>query len=575
MMQSQSSVLSASFEVKNWSDRKLTRIFYLLWILITLVQAWGTELFDDEAYYWVYAQFLDWGYFDHPPMVALLIKMGIFLSPGELGVRLFIVITGILTIRFLELLIAPQKKLLFYAMVLQVALLQIGGILAVPDIPLLFFTVLFFIVFQHFAHHQGWKETLSLAVVIALLLYSKYHGLLIILFSLFSHIYLLKKPQTWVVVALSFLLFYPHISWQLTHDMPSLNYHLFERLSPPYNISFTLDFLAGQLLIAGPLIGWLIIWAAFRYKPQRPVEKAMFWSMLGMYALFFISSFRSRTEANWTVPLIAPLLLLSYRYISEHDNLQKWVFRLLPFSLVLIFLVRIHLLVDIPVFRKLPKGEFHQNREWTAAIKERAAGAKVVFTDSYQRASKYWFYTGDTAFSLNTVRYRRNNYNIWPVEMKFLNKPALVIGSAGSALHGDTLKTGRLKLVTASDSQFRSFSRITMSVKAPLVVKSNGELETIIQLGAPTQKTVDSALWYRPRVYLVVYRKGPKTPVVLATGKRLYPDFGNSMYIRMAIPDSLQEPSYKVRWALESSFIEPSVNSRSYDLVNERHQQSP
>ena len=574
-MQSQPSVVSASYLFKNWNDKKLTQFFYLIWGLLTFIQAWGTELFDDEAYYWVYAKFLDWGYFDHPPMVALLIKTGTVLLPGELGVRLFIVITGILTIRLLELLIAPLNKLLFYAMVLQVALLQIGGILAVPDIPLLFFTVLFFIAFQHYAHHQGWKETLSLAVVIALLLYSKYHGLLIIFFTLLSHIYLLKKPQTWLVVALSFLFFFPHISWQLEHGMPSLNYHLFERLSPPYRVSFTLDYLAGQFLIAGPLIGWLIIWSAFRYKPQSPVEKAMFWSMLGMYALFFISSFRSRTEANWTVPLIAPLLLLSYRYISEHEKLQRWVYRLLPFSLVLIFLVRIHLLFEIPAFSQLPKSEFHQNREWTAAIKSKAAGAKVVFTDSYQRASKYWFYTGDTSFSLNTIRYRRNNYNIWPMEMKFLNKPALMVGSAGSALEGDTLTYGKMKLVSSSDPKFRSFSRITITVHEDLHIKPNGKLETIVELGAPSQKAVDSALWYRPLVYLVIYRNAPKNNIVISTGKRLYPDFVNNMYIRMNIPDSLQEPSYKVRWALESSFAEPSVNSRSYDLINGRGQQFP
>jgi hypothetical protein len=161
------------------------------------------------------------------------------------------------------------------------------------------------------------------------------------------------------------------------------------------------------------------------------------------------------------------------------------------------------------------------------------------------------------------------------MEMKFLNKSTLVVGSVGSALDGDTLVSGKMKLVTAQDPKFRSFSRITMSVHDDLVIKPNGELETIVELGAPTQKTVDSALWYRPRVYLVVYREAPKPPVVVQTGKRLYPDFGNNMYIRMTIPDSLQQPSYKVRWALESSFIEPTVNSRAYDLVNGRIQQFP
>ncbi len=53
------------------------------------MQSGLTELQDDEAYYWVYSHFLDWGYFDHPPMTALLIKMGYAIFHNELGVRLF------------------------------------------------------------------------------------------------------------------------------------------------------------------------------------------------------------------------------------------------------------------------------------------------------------------------------------------------------------------------------------------------------------------------------------------------------------------------------------------------------
>jgi 4-amino-4-deoxy-L-arabinose transferase-like glycosyltransferase len=76
--------------------------FYILLLLLGLLQAYSTELFDDEAYYWVYAQFLDWGYFDHPPMIALLIKMGVSIFPGELGVRFFIVLMGVATIWMIE-----------------------------------------------------------------------------------------------------------------------------------------------------------------------------------------------------------------------------------------------------------------------------------------------------------------------------------------------------------------------------------------------------------------------------------------------------------------------------------------
>ena len=34
------------------------------------------NLYPEEAYYWNYAQHLDLGYLDHPPMVAWLIHLG-------------------------------------------------------------------------------------------------------------------------------------------------------------------------------------------------------------------------------------------------------------------------------------------------------------------------------------------------------------------------------------------------------------------------------------------------------------------------------------------------------------------
>ena len=46
-----------------------------LFLLRALYSPW-CELFPEEAYYWNYAQHLDTGYLDHPPMVAWLIWLG-------------------------------------------------------------------------------------------------------------------------------------------------------------------------------------------------------------------------------------------------------------------------------------------------------------------------------------------------------------------------------------------------------------------------------------------------------------------------------------------------------------------
>ena len=49
-------------------------IFYGMWIILGVFQAALTELQDDEAYYWVFSKYPEWGYFDHPPLIAILIK---------------------------------------------------------------------------------------------------------------------------------------------------------------------------------------------------------------------------------------------------------------------------------------------------------------------------------------------------------------------------------------------------------------------------------------------------------------------------------------------------------------------
>ena len=81
-------------------------VFYSVWLLLHFVQAFNTELFDDEAYYWVYSRFLAWGYFDHPPMIAILIKAGYAIFHNELGVRLFSIILTTSSLFITERLIA-------------------------------------------------------------------------------------------------------------------------------------------------------------------------------------------------------------------------------------------------------------------------------------------------------------------------------------------------------------------------------------------------------------------------------------------------------------------------------------
>src|SRR5665647_2268018 len=110
------------------SGDKITKVllfFLIVWGGLNLLQAFLTPLNNDEAYYWMYSKYLDWGYFDHPPMIALMIKTGYLLFRDELGVRLLVVISEVFTLLIIWSLLDQSvrqdyKKTLLFIMIISV-----------------------------------------------------------------------------------------------------------------------------------------------------------------------------------------------------------------------------------------------------------------------------------------------------------------------------------------------------------------------------------------------------------------------------------------------------------------------
>ena len=127
------------FAIKLRQGWYLYLIFLGLLILPNVILSSRLELSFDEAYYWIYSQYLSWGYFDHPPMVALSIWLGGFLwGHNEFAVRFMSQVFLVGTIWLCWDLLRPKKDLLiFFALVFSLPLINFSGIFALPDTPLM------------------------------------------------------------------------------------------------------------------------------------------------------------------------------------------------------------------------------------------------------------------------------------------------------------------------------------------------------------------------------------------------------------------------------------------------------
>ncbi|WP_375325620.1 ArnT family glycosyltransferase [Flagellimonas sp. GZD32] len=407
---------------------KLFLILLAILFVLNLIQASVTELIFDEAYYWYYAQDMAWGYFDHPPMVAFLIKISSLFFDGELGVRFMSCVLSAGTYILLWLLVDnPKKKdyvVHFFLLAFSFTLMNAYGFLTLPDTPLLFFTTLFLWLYKRFLKDESLTTTLLLGVVMAALMYSKYHAVLVILFVFLSNFKLIFNKKAWLAVVLALICYAPHFWWLYQNDFVSITFHLYERPNQAYKFdSFTLGFFLNLLVIIGLLFYW-IYGALFKFKATDKFSKALVYLIYGVIVFFFISSFNRRVQAQWTIAISIPLMIIAYNRLLTHPKMRKWVFRIGIFSAVLLLYARAWMVYQ-PLFPFIY--ETHGNKTWVNELHEQTGDTPIVFENSYRRSPMYQFYAGITTFSLNNGFYRKNQYSIDGSEEKVRGKEVVYV----------------------------------------------------------------------------------------------------------------------------------------------------
>jgi len=399
----------------------------LAWGLANMVQAWGLTLDPDEAYYWMYSKHLAWGYFDHPPAIALLIRLTASWLGGELGVRLGVVLLQMASFVLLwDLLGRPKARnriLLLFALLVAQPFLHVYGFIATSDSPLLFSTVLFLWAYRRYTDLPALSIALLLGLSMALLLYSKYHGLLVIAFVVLSNPRLFRQPLFYIASFLGLLLFLPHLYWQWMHDFPSFRYHLVER-NNQFEWKYPLTYLVNQLVLFNPLMIGFLVYALWKERRSSLLNRACFMLVAGFWLFFLLSTLRGHAEPQWTAVVALGLIPPAFSYSLNHPLFAKWVGRLGLISLLLFIAIRI-LLVFPPESFPSP----FKPVEWTRELAQTAGERNVFFQNSYQDASLFSFYTGRPAYTYTDIYYRKNQFDIWQLERRAHGQPALIAGN--------------------------------------------------------------------------------------------------------------------------------------------------
>lgn len=419
--------MEASFK-KSYASLGADRLVLLwlgVWWIANLVQAGFTELANDEAYYHMFAERLAWGYFDHPPVTALLVWAGERLFGGELGVRFFFTVLQPLYLWILWRLIRPadagrRDAALFVVVSAATLMLQLYGFIAVPDGPLMFTTALFLLTFKWFSENRR-RAWLWMGIAMALMAYSKYHGALVVLFALAANPRQLLRPALYSSGAVALLLLVPHLVWQYEHDWASFAYHLSGRNSV-FRPGYVVEFLANVLVVFNPFFVPLYVQAWRKVKPQTPVGRALKLLPVAFIVFFMLSSLRGYVQPQWVIVSCFGLVCVLFAYARRHPRTRRYVMRAGGVTVGLIVLARL-----VMIFNPLGiRFEVFNNPESYAAIAAEADGRPVVFRYGYAVAAKYAFYTGGEAYCQPNIRYRTHQWQFRDDDSQFIGREVLV-----------------------------------------------------------------------------------------------------------------------------------------------------
>jgi hypothetical protein len=370
----------------------------------------------------------------------------------------------------------PHSPTVFIALWLCMPAAHLYGFVTTPDAPLFFFFVLYLLAFKGFTTESTIGRAMLWGVSAALLVYSKYHGGLLILLSLVLRPAVFKKPQTYLAGLVALALLLPHLLWQVQHDFITFDYHLFQRTDGKLHAGHIGLYLVSAAGILHPVLLAGLIYIALRPVQRKLLGDRFYLQLTIALLIFFLAyAFRSRVEAHWIAAAFIPMIVLFHAYVLNTPAMRKYLRTVLYITLPVVLALRLSITLPSPALVEFQR----EGRPFFEAVKATAADKKVVFVNSYRRAAKYTFYTGDPAHSSNTVWYRKTHYDITPYAEQFHNEAVWLVGDYPSPFFDSIHVDNGEAFLAAEIPGFPVFTRVhAEDIELPGII-SNGEDITI------------------------------------------------------------------------------------------------
>ena len=429
--------LGLAVTAPRWRNLAVGLIAYAC--VLRLVYAGSVEMMPEETYYWNYSRHLDFGYLDHPPMVAWLIRIATAVfGQTEFGVRAGALCCGVITSIFVYKL---ARNLYGQSAALAALLLAqtlpyffLSGLLMTPDAPLVaaWAGSLYFLERALLGGRSRAWWLVGLCLGIGMI--SKYSIALLVPVTLTFMLWdpqsrrWWRRPEPYVGALIALAVFSPVVIWNAQHDWASFAFQTSRRLAE--KPQFALHKLIGSMMVLITPTGLLAVGALLLSRgagvdsgagvgvgvgsdPQGIRRRRLFGlALLFPLAVFAAFSLRHEVKLDWTgASWAAALPALAFAMIHRDPGARgfaPWI-RAAWTPTILVFLLIYgaglqYLVLGLPGvgydkhIEAIPVGwrdlSAHMAETANAYGKDTGSDVLLVGMDRYAIASELAFYGG-------------------------------------------------------------------------------------------------------------------------------------------------------------------------------------
>ncbi len=334
-------------------------IYLFLTLAVKLALAHYLPITGDEAYFIVWGNHPDYGFYDHPPMVGWFLSAMLPVSDAPLWLRLPQILTTSLIGLGIYLLVRRTHEAVAVAVAVLylVSPASILGVLITTDTPLILWSFISAACF-YFAQRRDnlWWYLLS-GLFLGMAFFSKFFaGLLGIAYFLYIVLYTRRGIRPYIGLLLIIVGTLPFIGLNLWWNYNNCwNNYLFNLVNRTEGMNFSLGTVLKYLviliyLVTPPIIYYMIRqWRDFgdSLTSRQSVFGGLFFIPIG---LFFVLSFWKPIGLHWVLSFY-PFLFLSLAPILSTHQLRKCLYFMLPFTIVHLVFIGAVIILSPGIFK--------------------------------------------------------------------------------------------------------------------------------------------------------------------------------------------------------------------------------